>query len=79
MEVIKDKYNWVILTLIAALIVLMCFFNVGCTPKKYIYRVEFTNGDVEYYELDHKLKVDSKAIEYDGEVIIGINKIEKYE
>ena len=79
MEVIKDKYNWVILTLIVALIVLMFFFNVGCTPKKYIYKVEFSNGDVEYYELDYKPKSDSKSIEYNGETILGIDKIEKYE
>ena len=79
MEVIKDKYNWVILTLIALAIVLICFLDISCTPHKYVYRVEFNNGEVEYFELNYKPKPDSKTIEYEGDVIIGVKKIEKFE
>ena len=79
MEVIKEKYDWVVLTLIAMLIVLMCFFDISCTPKKYIYKIEFSNGDVEYYELNYKPRENSKSIEYNGETILGVSKIEKYE
>ena len=77
MEVIKDKYNWIVFVLIILAILLACSINVGCTPHKYIYKIEFSNGDVEYFELNYKPKDDSKSIEYNGETILGVNKIEK--
>jgi hypothetical protein len=77
MEVIKDKYNWVVFVLIILAILLACSINVGCTPHKYIYKIEFSNGDVEYFELNYKPKENSKSIEYNGETILDVNKIEK--
>lgn len=79
MEIIKDKYNWVVLLIIALMILLICFIDISCTPKKYIYKIEFFNGDIEYYELNYKPKNNSKSIEYNGEIILGVSKIEKYE
>lgn len=49
----------------------------GCAPRKYAYKVFFKDGSVEYYELNYKPKPDAKAIEYDDETILGIDKIEK--
>lgn len=79
MEVIKDKYNWVAFVLIILAILLACSINISCTSHKYIYKIEFSNGDIEYFELNYKPKKDSKSIEYNGEIILGIDKIEKYE
>lgn len=79
MEIIKDKYNWIVLLIIALMILLICFIDISCTPKKYIYKIEFSNGDIEYYELNYKPKNNSKSIEYNGEIILGVSKIEKYE
>lgn len=79
MEVIKDKYNWIFFVAVILMIVIICFLDISCTPKKYIYKIEFSNGDVEYYELNYKPKNDSKVIEYDGDVIFGVTKIERYE
>jgi hypothetical protein len=77
MEVIKDKYNWVIFVAVILMIVIICFLDISCTPKKYIYKIEFSNGDIEYYELNYKPKENSKSIEYNGETILDVNKIEK--
>ena len=49
----------------------------GCAPRKYAYKVTFTDGTVEYYELNYKVKAGAKAIEYDDETILGIETIEK--
>lgn len=49
----------------------------GCAPRKYAYKVIFRDGTVEYYELDYKPKNDTKAIEYEGHTIIGVEQIEK--
>lgn len=61
------------------LIGILCYFcwSAGCTPAKHVYKVTFDNGDVEYYELDYKPKKDAKAIEYDGETFLGVEKIER--
>lgn len=77
MEVIKDKYNWIFFVAVILMIVIICFLDISCTPKKYIYKIEFSNGDVEYYELNYKPKENSKSIEYNGETILGVSKIEK--
>lgn len=53
------------------------WFLSGCAPRKYFYKVTFNDGSVEYYELNYKVKPDAKAIEYDDETILGIDKIEK--
>lgn len=53
------------------------WFLSGCAPRKYFYKVTFTDGSVEYYELDYKPKSNAKAIEYEGHTIVGVEQIEK--
>lgn len=47
----------------------------GCATTR-TYKITFKNGDVDYYNLDYKPKKDAKSIEYEGETILGIEKIE---
>lgn len=49
----------------------------SCTPVKHVYKVTFQNGNTDYYELDYKPKKDAKSIEYEGQSILGIEKIER--
>lgn len=46
----------------------------GCSPK--IYKVTFVDGTYEYFELKKPQK-NAKSIEYNGETILGVEKIEK--
>lgn len=57
--------------------VLSCLLMAGCHPQRYVYRITFNNGDVEYYELNYKPKPGAKAIDYNNETILGVEKIEK--
>lgn len=59
------------------LLIISTLMLAGCTPVKHVYKVSFSNGEIEYYELDYKPKKDAKAIEYDGETIFGIEIIER--
>lgn len=61
------------------LIGILCYFCwlAGCSPSKLVYKVTFGNGDVEYYELDYKPKKDAASVEYEGETILGVDKIER--
>ena len=61
--------------MLIALVTMWVFF--GCAPRKYAYKVTFTDGTVEFYELNYKVKPGAKAIEYDDETILGIETIEK--
>lgn len=47
----------------------------GCAATR-PYKVTFSNGDVEFYELNYKPKKGAKSIEYQGETILGIETIE---
>jgi hypothetical protein len=38
--------------------------------------VTFTNGDVEFYELNYKPKKGAKTIEFEGQTIMGVESIE---
>ncbi len=49
----------------------------ACAPQRHAYKVTFENGDYEIYELNYKPKADAKAIEVDGETVLGVKKIEK--
>ena len=61
--------------LFACLMLVGCL--VGCVPAKHSYKITFEDGSVEYYELDYKPKENTKSIEYDNEVILGIDKVER--
>lgn len=60
-----------------SLILLVMWFVFGCAPQKQAYKVTFSDGTVEYYELNYKPKSDAKTIEYDGNTIVGVEQIEK--
>lgn len=47
----------------------------ACSPR--IYRVTFTDGTYDYYELRYKPQPGANSIEVDGETILGVQKIEK--
>ncbi len=49
----------------------------ACAPQKHAYKVTFTNGDYEIYELNYKPKAGAKTVEVDGETILGVENIEK--
>ena len=76
----KDKQiDWSGLSAVALLAFALLLIITGCAPRKHVYKVVFENGDYEYYELNYKPRPDSRAIEYDGETIIGVQKIERVE
>ena len=50
---------------------------VGCAQTAHTYKVTFTNGDVEYFELKYKPAPGATSIEYDDEVFMGVEKIER--
>lgn len=60
------------------ILAILAFALVGCVPSKRVYRVEFKDGSYEYYELDYRPKDGAKSIEYDGQTILGVEKIEQY-
>lgn len=49
----------------------------GCVPQKRIYKVDFADGTYDYFELDYKPKDDATSIVYDGEVILGVERLER--
>lgn len=49
----------------------------SCVSQKRVYKVTFGDGTYNYFELRYKPAPDSKSIEYDGQTILGIEKIEK--
>jgi hypothetical protein len=77
MEVIEPKHEWVVIIAIVVLAVALALSIESCAPQHYTYKVTFKNGDYEYYDLTYKPKKDAKAIEYDGETLLGIDKIER--
>lgn len=79
METINKRFDGYVLlaTVLPAIALLLVI--VGCAARKYTYKVVFENGDYEYYELNYKPHPDCRAIEYDGETIIGVQKIERVE
>lgn len=74
---VDSKNDWfLILILVGAIVFLMIGID-GCTiSRKYTYKITFENGNYDYYELTYKVKKGSKAIEYDGETIMGVKEFE---
>lgn len=77
MEVINPKREWIVLVAIALLAFALALSIESCAPHRYTYKVVFSNGDYEYYELNYKPKADSKAIEVDGETLLGVERLER--
>lgn len=69
------KYNRN-LKYVVAFAAVFTFTSCATAPK--VYRVTFSNGDVDYYELNYRPKAGATSIEYDGTTIMGVEKIEKY-
>lgn len=59
------------------LLLLSALTIIQCSSTSRVYKVKFTDGSVEYYHLDYKVKKDAKSIEYEGETILGIEAIEE--
>lgn len=62
---------------VVTILVFGAVFLASCAPQKRVYRVTFGDGTYDYFELNYKPAPDSKAIEYDGQTILGVEKIEK--
>lgn len=77
MEGLDSKHDWIVLVVIAVLAIALALSIESCAPRRYTYKVVFENGDAEYYELTYKPKANARAIEYDGETLMGVNKIER--
>ena len=77
MEFLDSKHDWIVLVVIAVLAIALALSIESCAPRRYVYKVTFQNGDAEYYELTYKPKADARAIEYDGETLMGVDKIER--
>jgi hypothetical protein len=56
-----------------------CLSLLGCKAQSRVYKVTYENGDTDYFELNYKPKASDNFIEYNGETILGINKIELIE
>ena len=72
-EILKSNLRLCIIFFV--ILSLFCWLA-SCTPKAYPVKVTFRNGTTEYYELQYKPKHDAKAIEYDGQTIIGVESVE---
>lgn len=53
----------------------LCAAATACHTTR-VYRVTFSNGTYDYYELDYRPDTAAHSIEYNGETIIGVEKIE---
>lgn len=73
---INEKNDWFLIALLAAAAIWLVFGLSGCAPKLYQYKIEFKDGSVEYYELPYKMLKGATAIEYNGDVIIGVDSFE---
>ena len=66
------------LQFVAAMLLIVGFMVAAhcCAPRRYVYKVTFTNGSYDYYDLNYKPKKGAKSIEYNGETIIGVDSLE---
>lgn len=58
----------------------LCLLAIGAATACHttrVYRVTFSNGTYDYYELDYRPDTAAHSIEYNGETIIGVEKIER--
>ena len=62
--------------LYVALLLGLCLLVSACHASR-IYRVTFTDGSYDYYELNYRPATDATSIDYNGETILGVQKIER--
>ena len=60
---------------IALCLIALCVAT-ACRPMR-VYRVTFTDGTYDYYELNYRPANGATSIEYQGETILGVEKIEQ--
>lgn len=78
MEVIRRDNEWIVLLVILLMAITLLVMGLqSCSPITQAYRIEFKNGNVEYYELDYKPKKNATSIEYKGDIIFGVQSIER--
>ena len=53
----------------------LCLTATACRPMR-VYRVTFSDGTYDYYELNYRPANGATSIEYQGETIFGVEKIE---
>ena len=59
---------------IALRLIALCVAT-ACRPMR-VYRVTFSDGTYDYYELNYRPANGATSIEYQGETILGVEKIE---
>lgn len=59
---------------IALCLIALCVAT-ACRPMR-VYRVTFSDGTYDYYELNYRPASGATSIEYQGETILGVEKIE---
>ena len=59
---------------IALCLIALCVAT-ACRPMR-VYRVTFIDGTYDYYELNYRPANGATSIEYQGETILGVEKIE---
>lgn len=72
---VMKKIGVFVEVMLIVLVTMWVFF--GCAPRKYAYKVTFTDGTVEFYELNYRVKPGAKAIDFDDETICGVKEFEK--
>ena len=60
---------------IALCLIALCVAT-ACRPMR-VYRVTFSDGTYDYYELNYRPANGATSIEYQGETILGVEKIEQ--
>ena len=60
---------------IALCLIALCVAT-ACRPMR-VYRVTFSDGTYDYYELNYRPANGATSIEYQGETIFGVEKIEQ--
>ena len=60
---------------IALCLIALCVAT-ACRPMR-VYRVTFTDGTYDYYELNYRPANGATSIEYQRETILGVEKIER--
>ena len=60
---------------IALCLIALCLTATACRPMR-VYRVTFSDGTYDYYEINYRPANGATSIEYQGETILGVEKIE---
>lgn len=66
---------WLLLMVSFLALCVLPFVMLSCSPA--VYKVTFGDGTYDYYELKKRPAPDAKSIEVDGEVILGVKRIER--